>query len=127
MNNFNSIDNFMFGGGFRFIFFLIFFIIIAVSLVGLIKGISQWNKNNHSPRLAVWSKIVSKRQNVDRHHRHGEHTHSSTRTTYYVTFEFESKDRIELQVASQEYGYLVEGDEGTLTFQGTRYVSFERQ
>ncbi len=38
----------------------------------------------------------------------------------------ESGDRIELCVSGAEYGMLVEGDTGRLTFQGTRYLSFER-
>lgn len=45
---------------------------------------------------------------------------------YYVTFQFESGDRMEFQVYGSEYGMLAEGDEGKLTFQGTRYLSFER-
>ena len=33
---------------------------------------------------------------------------------------------MELGVNGHEYGMLVEGDFGRLTFQGTRYISFER-
>ena len=55
---------------------------------------------------------------------HGFHTTSST--TYYVTFQVESGDRMELHVSGSEYGMLAEGDTGRLTFQGTRYLSFER-
>ena len=44
-----------------------------------------------------------------------------------VTFQVESGDRIELQVKGNEYGMLVEGDYGKLSFQGTRYLGFERQ
>ena len=51
---------------------------------------------------------------------------ASSHTTYYVTFEVESGDRIELVVPSSEYGFMVEGDQGKLTFQGTRYISFDR-
>ena len=36
-------------------------------------------------------------------------------------------DRLELCVSGGEYGLLAEGDVGELTFQGTRYLSFERQ
>lgn len=50
--------------------------------------------------------------------------HSSTR--YYATFQVESGDRMELAVSGPEYGMLAEGDRGTLTFQGTRYLGFER-
>ena len=101
-----------------------FFIVIAV------KGISQWNKNNHSPRLTVPATIVAKRTNVSHHHHHnhggtGMH-HTTHSTTYYVTFQVESGDRMELHVAGQEFGMLIEGDRGNLTFQGTRYLGFER-
>ena len=47
-------------------------------------------------------------------------------TIYYVTFQVESGDRMEFSVSGTEYGMLVEGDEGRLTFQGTRYLSFLR-
>lgn len=90
----------------------------------IIKGLLQWNKNNHSPKLTVSSTIVSKRTNVS-HHNSG-NNHHTTSTTYYVTFQVESGDRMELRVDGYEYGMLVEGDRGNLTFQGTRYLSFER-
>ncbi len=108
--------------GLTFLLFLGMFIAIAV------KGLRQWNKNNHSPRLTVPATIVAKRTNVSRHHNHhgtGMH-HSSTSTSYYVTFQVESDDRMELHVAGHEYGLLIEGDRGNLTFQGTRYLGFER-
>ena len=54
------------------------------------------------------------------------HSHSSS-TTYFVTFEFESGDRLEFHVSGKEYGILAEGDIGTLTFQGTRYLDFIRK
>ena len=44
----------------------------------------------------------------------------------YVTFEVESGDRMEMNVRGSEYGMLAEGDVGKLTFQGTRYLNFER-
>ena len=34
---------------------------------------------------------------------------------------------MELIVKGEEYGMLVEQDLGLLSFQGTRYISFERQ
>lgn len=51
----------------------------------------------------------------------------STSTSYYVTFEVESGDRMELHVSGSEYGMLAEGDYGQLTFQGTRYLDFVRR
>ncbi|MEF2691806.1 MAG: DUF2500 domain-containing protein, partial [Eubacteriales bacterium] len=52
--------------------------------------------------------------------------HTTSSTTYYVTFQVESGDRMEFHVSGLEYGMLAEGDTGRLTFQGTRYLSFER-
>ena len=120
-----------FGSGlviFQIMFGLVFVLTIGTFIVIAVKGISQWNKNNHSPRLTVPATIVAKRTNVSRH-RHGSangHHHHTTSTTYYVTFQVESGDRMELHVAGHEYGLLVEGDKGNLTFQGTRYLGFER-
>ena len=111
-------------GTLMFVFVFGFFIVIAV------KGISQWNKNNHSPRLTVPATIVAKRTNVSSHH-HDNHNgtglhHTTHSTSYYVTFQVESGDRMELLVDGREYGVLVEGDQGKLTFQGTRYLGFDR-
>ena len=66
------------------------------------------------------------------HHHHsggpnGGVGHTTTSTTYYVTFQVESGDRMELNLSGQEYGLLAEGDRGKLTFQGTRYLGFERE
>lgn len=107
-----------------------FIVIFGLIIVTVIKGLAQWNKNNHSPVLTVVARVVAKRTNVSRHtHHHAGNTsmhHHSTSTTYYVTFEFESGDRLELHVPYNGFGYLVEGDMGRLTFQGTRYKGFQR-
>ena len=105
---------------------LIFLIVFVGIFVTIIKGIGQWNKNNQSPRLTVPATIIAKRTNVSHHHHAGEHHHHHTSTTYYVTFEVESGDRMEFHVAGHEYGLLMEGDQGKLSFQGTRYLGFER-
>ena len=34
-------------------FFLVFFLALGMIIFSFIKGIGQWNKNNHSPRLTV--------------------------------------------------------------------------
>ena len=120
-------------GVFAVLFGIVFVLAIGIILVGLLRGLSTWNKNNNSPRLTVTAKIVSKRMSVS-HHRHanagdatGAHGYSTSSSTwYYVTVEVESGDRMELSVTGPEYGMLAEGDMGKLSFQGTRYLSFER-
>ena len=113
---------------FGIMFTIVFVLVIGTFIVIAVKGIGQWNKNNHSPRLTVPATVVVKRTNVS-HHRHGgvnDHHHHHTSTSYYVTFQVESGDRMELHVAGTEYGLLIEGDRGNLTFQGTRYLGFDR-
>ena len=115
-------------GMFSIMFTIVFILVIGTFVVMLVKGISEWNKNNHSPRLTVPATIIAKRTNVSRH-RHGgvnSHHHHHTSTTYYVTFQVESGDRMEFHISGQEYGLLIEGDHGNLSFQGTRYLGFER-
>lgn len=116
-----------FFGIFPIIFGIVFILIIGVFLTVFIRGITEWNNNNHSPRLTVDAEVVAKRTNVS-HHNSTETTGMSTSSTsYYVTFQVESGDRMELHVTGQEYGMLAEGDFGKLTFQGTRYLGFERR
>ena len=114
---------------FRIMFSIVFMLVIGTFIMTAVRGISQWNKNNNSPRLTVGAAVVAKRTNVTHHHHGGvnEHHHHHTSTSYYVTFQVQSGDRMELHVSGQEYGLLVEGDYGLLSFQGTRYLGFERQ
>lgn len=105
---------------------VIFVVVIAGILVTTAKGLARWNKNNHSPRLTVEAELVTKRTQISHHHHGGEHMHTSTDTWYFATFQVASGDRMEFQVSPAEYGMLVQGDRGQLTFQGTRYLSFQR-
>ena len=109
---------------FEVMFFLIFFLILGMFLFMIVKGLSTWNKNNQSPRLTVDATVVAKRTDVTHHHGNDMATHS---TWYYATFQVESGDRMEFAVDGMEYGMLAEGDIGKLSFQGTRYLSFERE
>lgn len=103
-----------------------FIVVIGIMLLSVGKGFMQWSRNNRLPLLAVDSKIVSKRTEV-RHIQHTEDTMPSrTRTTYYLTFEVESGDRMEFIVNGEEFGMCAEGDQGLLRFQGTRYYGFTR-
>ena len=125
----------VFGFGiFGALFSLMFVAFFVVFIILFIKAIGQWNKNNHAPRLTVPVTVVAKRTNVSHHHHanagdvNGAHGfHSTMDTSYYVTFQVESGDRMELCVNGSQYGLVVEGDRGMLTFQGTRFLNFERQ
>lgn len=119
---------------FDLMFVIVFLVVIGTFVMTAVRGISTWNKNNNSPRLTVTARVVAKRTDVTHTHHanagdasgaHGVHT--TTTTWYYVTFQVASGDRMEFSLNGREYGRLVEGDRGELSFQGTRYLGFERQ
>lgn len=106
---------------------IIFIFVIGIILFTIFKGIGQWHKNEQSPRLSVPAIIKAKRTDVSRSSNNDNNSlSSSTYTTYYLTFEFESGDRTEFHVSGKEYGLLSENDTGILNFQGTRFLGFER-
>ena len=95
-----------------FIVPIMFIVVFGIIIFSIIQGISTWHKNNNSPRLTVPAVVVAKRTDVS-YHRHANAGDMSG-------------DRMEFHVSGLEYGMLAEGDTGKLTFQGTRYLSFER-
>lgn len=116
----------MFGFDFMFgfmsiLFPIMFLLVFGIILFNIFRGIKEWNNNNHSPRLTVDAAVVGRRQ-----HRSGGRN-TSAHTSYYITFQVDSGDRMELHVPYNQFGYIIEGDQGKLTFQGTRFISFERQ
>ena len=98
---------------FIFMFALVFGLIIST----LFRSAKQNHQNNNSPRVSAEAEVVTKRTKV-----WGDHSH----TVYFATFQFESGDRLELEIPHNQFGYLVEGDKGKLTFQGTRFLEFQR-
>ena len=110
----------LFGGIFRIfpiLFLFMFALVFGLILSTLFRSAKQNRINNQSPRITSEATVVTRRTQV-----RGDHAH----TTYFATFQFESGDRMELMIPHNRFGYLVEGDRGKLTFQGTRFVSFER-
>lgn len=94
--------------------------------IGIIRTFKEWHRNENSPRLTVEARVVCKRSDYRRTMNAKNHVYHGSRTNYYITFEVESGDRMELELQGHQYGLLVEGDKGKLTFQGTRFLNFER-
>jgi hypothetical protein len=111
---------------FPVLFTMVFLLVFGTIVYTIFKSIKQEHKNNQSPRLTVEAKVVTKRTSYRKSGGRDNHM-SPGYTTYYVTFEVKSGDRMELSVQGHEYGMLVEGDFGELSFQGTRYLGFERR
>lgn len=118
-------------GGFGMMFGLfpiMFFLVFGIIIFSMIRNISVSMKNNKQPIIPVEAKIAAKRYDVSHHSRnHGDnHNHYSSSTRYFVTFEMTNGERMELETPANEFGMMVEGDTGTLEFQGTRFISFTR-
>ena len=104
---------------------LMFVLVFGMMIAGLIRSIRQWRKDESSPRLTVEASVVAKRTARQRPMSNKRYS-GRDYTNYYATFQFESGDRMELELKGYEYGMIVEGDKGKLTFQGSRYLGFER-
>lgn len=94
-------------------------ILLLMLLWLFILSLTGWIKNQRSPKLTVYAKIVAKRKDTDIRDGH-------SFTWHFITFEFESGERKEFFVGGRTYGMSVEGDCGNLSFQGSRYLGFER-
>ncbi|WP_051541946.1 DUF2500 domain-containing protein [Clostridium lundense] len=108
------------------IFPIIFFIIFGFMVFSMIKS---YVKNSQAPIITVESKIIGKRTNVS-HHTHNDANNNishSTSTTYYITFQTEHGERLELSLSGRMYGLLAEGDVGDLTYQGEWFKDFKRK
>lgn len=112
---------------------IIFIMVIGTIIFQAVRGIITWNSNNQSPIRSVEARVTSKRADIKRHNNvhHGpggiHHNNPSTSTAYYVTFQFDSNQRLEFRISGTEYGQLAEGDSGKLSYQGSRYLDFERR
>jgi hypothetical protein len=105
---------------FNFMFVLIPVLIVGFIVFAIVRGLVSWSQNNASPVLTREAVVVSKRTEM-----WGGSGDSSANTSYYVTFEFADRTRVELPMRGTTFGMLAEGDRGVLTSQGTRYMDFQ--
>lgn len=115
-------------------FNIVFILIVVIFIVIIVKNVSEWNSNNNSPILSIDATVKSKRISIsttqlpnggDSSGAQGFHT--TTTAYHYVTFQVENGDCMEFRVNSTEYASLSDGYKGKLSFQGSRYVRFDRQ
>lgn len=119
---------FSFDDAFSILFFIAFLFVFSMFVLAELKAITEWNKNNNSPKLTVDATVIKKRNQVSNsdYLDHNGMVHTTSSITYYVTFQVERGDQIKMRLSRNEYIMLAEGDYGKLTFQGTRYISFEK-
>lgn len=118
---FGPVDNFMFSA-IPFIGIIIFGIVIFGFIFAIGSGVKQYASNKAKPVETVPARVIGKRP-----HTWGGSGDSSAHTSYYITFELENGERIEMPVSAEFYGMNIEGDAGMLTHQGTHMINFERE
>ena len=108
------------------VFWIIGGLIAAVILCSAVYALYVWNKNNHAPVKTAEVEVYTKRQDFSRfRHSIGTFGHyHSMYVRYFVTFMTANDGPVKLKVKSRDFDLLREGEKGTLTFQGTRYLGF---
>jgi hypothetical protein len=97
----------------------IIIIIFCIFLFVVLPRILRWFRNESANLIETQGKVISKRTNVSSRL-------FGTSTWYYITFEIEEIRRIELRVTGNQFGLIVDGDHGKITFRGTRFINFKR-
>lgn len=116
-------------------YFMLFFfgigaLIVGVILFALLRGLYIWNKDNHSPRVTEEAEVYTKRQDVSTFTKKGRDVHfgsyRSIYVRYFVVFQTRNSGIVKLKVRSDDFDMVREGEKGLLTFQGTRFLGFEK-
>ena len=114
-----------------FILFIIMFLFSSLAFSAgfvfiIIFAVKQKSKNDNAPRVTIEAKVVDKRTVSHRHHNHNNHF-SHRHYYHYVSFELSDGQRTELCVDRIDFDSLCVADEGMLTLQGTRFISFVKK
>ena len=112
-------------------FYVMFAVAIVIIAVTGVKGFRQRRANDAAPVQEMAATVSGKRAPGSSALRPKAAEASgqgcATRTTYYAAFQTGDGNRMEFQVSQADYNRLAEGEQGTLTFQGTRYLGFQRE
>lgn len=112
-----------------FIFIIFISVLVIAIIFRIITGYASPSFDKDTPRIKARVKIASKRTDPENPIPIDSVSHSkneSEYTKYYVCFEFESGDRLELLVDKKIYKIMANNDIGILYFRGDKYLDFER-
>lgn len=109
---------------FRILTLLGFLALLGVILYAVAVWVMGWFRNSRSPKITVPAMVAAKR--IRTIHLGSRGRGASTETVFYVRFEPENSGSMELLVSNGQFERLTEGDRGVLTFQGTRFLDFQK-
>ncbi len=112
---------------FELISFIVMFIIVFGFIIVIVS--LQWIRNKRSPRVVTMATISAK--TIDEYHtsepfESGMGMKDEVLPIYYIIFSLEGGDSVKLRVSKLKYDKLKKGSTGKLTFQGEKYISFEK-
>jgi len=93
--------------------------IVAVVAFFIKKALAEQLANDDAPVVKVPATVMRKRVEVTG-------SGKSAKSHCRALFQLEGGEKVELPIPGDEYGFLNEGDTGTLTYQRLRYKGFAR-
>lgn len=90
---------------------VIFLIIIVIICMADANTIICWFKNNRAPVHSMCASVLTKEINENK---------------YYVCFGLEDGQMKRFSIDYYAYIFLKEGEKGILTYQGTRFIRYDR-
>lgn len=100
-------------------------LLLTFSFGIIMNSISQNNAvhrhNKRQPILSEHSVIISKNSRS-----HQQKNYSAIITLNYATFNIDNGERMVLKIPDNEFDLMLEGDTGSLTFQGSQFICFSR-
>jgi hypothetical protein len=94
----------------------VFFLILVFVVVFLVPKWVQRMKDNRQELINTPASIISKRIHVTSKY--------IVSNTYHVTFQFLGQNRLELQVPAKAFNAFIEGGQGSLRYQGKRFLTW---
>lgn len=96
-------------------------LVIVIICVIISKVVSNNSKNSGAVKVTVPAVVVEKRT------RYSGYRDTVAMAINSVTFELDNGSRVVLNLGERDFGYVVEGDRGLLTFKGRKFYAFERK
>lgn len=97
---------------------------------GVFLALRRWLSDRCSPCITIPAKVLEKEDEVHKvRRRNASGVGSSLKSIhyYYVTFAPENGDTIRLLVSKRIYDGLKKGKSATLTYRGSKFISFEKK
>ena len=104
----------------------IFMLIILFNLFIFAKPLEKLI-NDKKPRIQFEAKVLKVDDRRSGQFYNGRLGGYNLSPRYRILFEFSDEKRKQKSVSSPEYKWVKVGDEGILTLQGTRFISFEKE